>query len=280
MMIKEDLKSLIKISIETRKNIIRMLGEVGVGHIGGSLSMVEALTVLYNKVMKIDPSNPKWAGRDRFVLSKGHAGPGLYAVLAMRGYFPIEKLLQLNKPGTILPSHCDMKLTPGIDMTAGSLAQGISAAVGMAIAAKMDKTDIRIYSLIGDGESQEGQVWEAAMLASQKKLNNLIVFTDNNKMQLDDFTDEINSVEPLEEKWRSFGWFVQSVDGHDMEQIYNAILKAQEVIYKPSMIILNTIKGKGASFCEGQVFSHSMPITQENVEEATRELNKLWECNC
>ncbi|NSW89684.1 MAG: transketolase [Firmicutes bacterium] len=273
----EELKHLRKVAVDVRKNIVSMIGEVGVGHIGGAMSIAEVLTVLYYKVMKINPADPKWEERDRFVLSKGHAGPALYAVLAMKGYFPVEELMTLNKPGTKLPSHCDMQRTIGIDMTAGSLGQGISAAVGMAIAAKMDRKNVRVYALIGCGESQEGQVWEAAMLASQKKLDNLIGFTDYNKMQIDGTTDEINSLEPIEDKWKSFGWYTQSVDGHDIKQIYDAIVKAQEVSGKPSMIILNTVKGKGASFCEGKVGSHNMPVTKEDVAQALKELDKGME---
>ncbi|MGB7606478.1 MAG: transketolase, partial [Lutisporaceae bacterium] len=231
-----------------RRLIINEIGKLGVGHVGGSLSVVEALVVLYYKEMNINPTNPKMEGRDRFILSKGHAGPALYAVLADRGYFDVAELDTLNIPETNLPSHCDMLKTPGIDMTAGSLGQGISCAVGMAKASKIKKDNAYIYSIVGDGESQEGQVWEAAMAAAQFKLNNLIAFVDNNKMQIDGNTDNIMRVAPMEEKWTAFGWNVQSIDGHDVAAIHNAIIESKKVQDKPSMIILNTVKGKGVAF--------------------------------
>ena len=251
-----------------RKLIIEMIGRLGVGHVGGSLSIVEVLAVLYNKEMNIDPKNPKMPERDRFVLSKGHAGPALYATLADRGYFPVSELATLNKPNTNLPSHCDMRRTVGIDMTAGSLGQGLSAAVGMAIGAKLDKSPIRVYALIGDGESQEGQIWEAAMLAAQHKLDNLTVFLDYNKMQIDGMIEDIVGLAPVDKKWESFGWNVMSVNGHDVEEIYDAIERAKEYKGKPTMIILNTIKGKGAYFAEGKLSGHSMNVTEEMAKKA------------
>ena len=257
---------------EIRKLIIEMIGRLGIGHIGGCLSIVEVLTVLYFDLMEINPEDPKWERRDRFILSKGHAGPALYAALSVRGYFDRDKLFTLNRPGTDLPSHCDMLRTRGIDMTAGSLGQGFSASVGMALGARMDNNPCMIYTLVGDGESQEGQVWEAAMLAASKKLDNLIAFTDYNRMQIDGYTDEINSLEPLEDKWKAFGWHVRSVDGHDMDAIHSAILEAKEQKGQPSMIILRTIKGKGAFFSEGQVGSHNMPVTAEQWEKAVEML--------
>lgn len=268
MLEKNEVEFLSEKSRYIRKLIIEEIGKLGVGHIGGSLSIVEALVVLYYKVMNIDPKNPKMPERDRFVLSKGHAGPGLYAVLADRGYFPVSELDTLNKPETNLPSHCDMRRTPGIDMTAGSLGQGLSAAVGIAIGAKLDNSPIRVYALIGDGESQEGQIWEASMFAAQRKLDNLTVFIDSNKMQIDGMVDEVNSLEPIDKKWESFGWNVQSVNGHDVGEIYDAIEKAIECKGKPSMIILNTIKGKGAYFAEGKVSGHSMTISEEMYKKA------------
>lgn len=256
-----------------RRLIINEIGKLGVGHVGGSLSVVEALVVLYYKEMNINPANPKMEGRDRFVLSKGHAGPALYAVLADRGFFGLEELDTLNQPETHLPSHCDMLKTPGIDMTAGSLGQGISCAVGMAKASKIKKDNAYIYSVVGDGESQEGQVWEAAMAAAQFKLNNLIAFTDNNRMQIDGDTDDIISVAPLAEKWSAFGWNVQSIDGHDVEAIHNAIVNAKKVQDKPSMIILNTVKGKGVPFIEAMgAANHSMPVSEEDRVRALAEL--------
>ncbi|MFZ5352192.1 MAG: transketolase [Bacillota bacterium] len=256
-----------------RRLIIHEIGKLGVGHIGGSLSAVEALVVLYYKAMNIDPNNPGMEGRDRFILSKGHAGPALYAVLADKGYFPISELDTLNKPETNLPSHCDMLKTPGIDMTAGSLGQGISCAVGMAKASKIKRDNAYIYCMVGDGESQEGQVWEAAMFANQSKLNNLIAFTDNNRMQIDGPTADVVGVEPIEQKWLAFGWNVISVNGHNVEEIYNAVLEAKKITDKPTMIVLYTIKGKGVSFIEAMgAANHSMPITEEQVAKALEEL--------
>lgn len=256
-----------------RRLIIDEIGKLGVGHVGGSLSVVEALVVLYYKEMNINPTNPKMEGRDRFILSKGHAGPALYAVLADRGYFDVAELDTLNIPETNLPSHCDMLKTPGIDMTAGSLGQGISCAVGMAKASKIKKDNAYIYSIVGDGESQEGQVWEAAMAAAQFKLNNLIAFVDNNKMQIDGNTDNIMSVASMEEKWTAFGWNVQSIDGHDVAAIHNAIIEAKKVQDKPSMIILNTVKGKGVAFIEAMgAANHSMPVSNEDRLKALEEL--------
>lgn len=201
--------------------------------------------------------------RDRVIMSKGHAGPAMYAVLGDLGYYPVEWEKTLNQNGTNLPSHCDMNKTPGIDMTAGSLGQGLSAAVGMALAAKMDRNPATIYCFVGDGESQEGQVWEATMLAGNKGLDNLIVFLDNNKMQLDGPTDTINSLAPAADKWKAFNFFVQEIDGHDLNAISNAIDNAKAQKGKASMIVLNTVKGYGASFTEGVANCHSMSIPEE-----------------
>ena len=256
-----------------RRLIINEIGKLGVGHVGGSLSIVEALVVLYYKQMNINPANPKMEGRDRFILSKGHAGPALYAVLADKGYFDVSELDTLNLPGTNLPSHCDMMKTPGIDMTAGSLGQGISCAVGIAKASKIKKDNAYIYSIVGDGESQEGQVWEAAMAAAQFKLNNLIAFTDNNGMQIDGTTDEIICLGSLADKWSAFGWSVQCIDGHDVDEIDRAITEAKKVQDKPSMIILNTVKGKGVGFIEAMgSANHSMPVSEEERLRALEEL--------
>lgn len=251
------------------------IAELGVGHAGGSMSPIEALVVLYYKHMRVDPANPKLAGRDRFILSKAHAGPGLYAVLADKGYFPPEKLKTLNKPGTSLPSHVDMVRTPGIDMTAGSLGQGLSCAVGQALGAKLRKENARIYVMIGDGETNEGQIWEAAMYAGHRKLNNLICFTDYNKMQLDGETTEINDLEPLGDKWRAFGFEVYSVDGHDVEAIDEAVTAARQSQDKPVMIILHTLKGKGVSFLEEQWRNnHNVTISKEQRDLAFKELEQ------
>lgn len=266
--------------LEIKANVIRKLtiesiGKLGVGHIGGCLSICDALAVLYFHEMNIDPKNPKMADRDRFILSKGHGGPAVYASLALKGYFPLSELDTLNRSNTHLPSHCDMNLTTGIDMTAGSLGQGFSAAVGFAIAGKMDKSDHNVFSIIGDGESQEGQVWEAAMLAGSKKLDNFIAFTDFNNAQIDGTSDEINCIRPLDAKWEAFNWHVQVIDGHDIQAILDAIKVAKEAKGKPSMIIMNTLKGKGAYFAEANpVGSHNMPVTEEMWKKAVAQLNE------
>lgn len=270
----KELKNLKKKANDIRALVIEMIGKLGVGHIGGSLSIVDALTVLYYKEMKIDPLNPKMKDRDHFVLSKGHGGPGLYAVLADKGFFPKEWIDTLNKPDTNLPSHCDRLRTPGIDMTAGSLGQGLSAAVGMAIAKKIDKNNSRVYAIIGDGESQEGQIWEAGMLAAQKKLDNLTVLQDFNRMQIDGTIEDINNLSPLDKKWEAFGWNVYSVNGHDIEEIYDSIEAGKKIKNKPTMIILNTIKGKGAYFAEGKLSNHNMPVTEEQWKKAVDEILK------
>lgn len=259
--------------ISIRKDILTEIGTLGVGHIGGSLSIVELLVVLYYKHMNVDPSNPQMEGRDRLIVSKGHSGPAVYAVLSDKGYFPKDWLLTLNKPGTNLPSHCDMNKTPGIDMTTGSLGQGFSCAVGIAKASKIRKDNATIYTIIGDGESQEGQIWEAAMFAAHHKLDNLIAFTDYNKMQLDGMVDDVCDIEPIEDKWKAFGWNVISVNnGNDCEEIDNAIQIAKKS-GKPSMIILNTIKGYGISFAQkAGVSNHSMPVGKELFEQGLKEL--------
>ncbi len=258
---------------EIRKSILIEIGTLGVGHIGGSLSITELLVVLYNKHMNVDPKNPKKEGRDRLVVSKGHSGPAVYAVLADMGYFPKEWLLTLNQPGTNLPSHCDMNRTPGVDMTTGSLGQGFSCAVGIAKASKLRADSATVYTIIGDGETQEGQIWEAAMFASHHKLDNLIAFTDYNKLQIDGPIDEICEIMPLDSKWEAFGWDVITVhNGNDCDEIDSAISKAK-LCDKPVMIILNTVKGFGVSFAEKSGASnHSMPITKEMFEEGMIEL--------
>lgn len=251
------------------------IGKLGFGHVGGSLSIAEVLAVLYYKAMNINPMEPKMEGRDRFVLSKGHAGPALYAVLADRGYFDISWLDTLNKPETKLPSHVDMLRTPGVDMTTGSLGQGISCAVGMAKASKVKKDSAYIYCLVGDGESQEGEVWEAALAASHFKLNNLIVFTDWNKYQIDGALENIISMNDLNKKWEAFGWNTKVVDGHDVEAIFTAIEEAKKSTDRPSMIILDTMKGRGVSFIEGaKEQNHHMDISEEQKLQALSELEQ------
>ncbi|MCL2001212.1 MAG: transketolase [Planctomycetes bacterium] len=252
---------------------MRMLGAIGSGHLGGSMSIVELLALLYFDRLNINPKEPRWPDRDRLVLSKGHAGPALYATLALRGYFNPDECLTLNQSGTNLPSHCDMNKTIGIDMTAGSLGQGLSAAVGMALAGKLDKRKYRVYCIVGDGEAQEGQIWEALMFGAQKKLDNLTVFLDNNRLQIDGPVAEVNSLDPLADKFKSFGYFTQSVDGHDYLAINEALDTAQKQAI-PSIVILNTIKGKGVPFAEGMVTSHFMPLTQENIDQALAALGE------
>ncbi len=261
-------------AIEIRKLTIESIGKLGVGHIGGSLSICDLLSVLYFDVMDIDANDPSKEDRDRFVLSKGHGGPALYAALALKGYFDKTLLDTLNQPNTKLPSHCDRSMTPGIDMTTGSLGQGFSCAVGLAIGARMQKKDYWTYVCIGDGESQEGQVWEAAMLANSQKLDRLIAFTDYNKMQIDGSIEEVNGLYPLDDKWKSFGWHVQVIDGHNIEAIQRAIITAKNMRGRPSMIIMDTIKGKGAYFCENEVFSHNMQISEEQWKRAVKELDE------
>lgn len=259
---------------EIRKLTIQEIGELGVGHIGGCLSICEVLSALYFDIMKIDAENPEMEDRDRFVLSKGHGGPAVYAALALKGFLKKSELATLNRPNTHLPSHCDRNLTNGIDMTTGSLGQGFSAAVGMAAAANMDHKDLFVYTVIGDGESQEGQVWEAAMFAAGKQLDHLIAFTDYNKMQIDGMIESVNGLYPLDKKWEAFGWHVQSVDGHNIQEILNAVDNAKKIPGRPSMILLNTIKGKGAYFCENMVKSHNMQITPEMWKKAVDLLDR------
>ena len=261
---------------DIRCDIMTCIGHLGVGHIGGCLSVVEMLAVLYFEEMNIDPKNPKMAGRDRFVCSKGHAGPAVYATLANRGYFPKEELLTLNQGGTNLPSHCDMNRTIGVDMTTGSLGQGFSCAVGVALGSKLDEDGATIYALVGDGESQEGQVWEAAMFAAAKKLDNLVGFTDYNKLQIDGPVAEVCDIAPLADKWRAFGWNVIDVaDGNDAQQVSDAVkqAKANRGSGKPTMVILNTVKGKGVSFIEALgAANHNSNISMDDAKRAIAEI--------
>lgn len=261
---------------DIRKLVLKSIYSVGKGHVGGSMSIVETLAVLYFDKMNIDPACPQAEGRDRLIVSKGHAGPAVYAALARRGYFSEELLETMNRIGTILPSHCDMNRTPGIDMTTGSLGQGFSCAVGAAVGSQIKKDGAVIYAIIGDGESQEGQVWEAAMFAAHRKLDNLIAFTDYNRMQIDGIVDEICSLGDLRAKWEAFGWYVQRVNGHDCEAIAQAIEQAKTQSGRPSMIILDTVKGWGVSFAvEAGVGNHSMSVTQEQYDTAMAELEEV-----
>ncbi len=263
-----DTKSLARKARDIRVLTIDQIGYLGVGHIGGALSIVEILTLLYYRHMKVDPKNTSMEDRDRLVLSKGHAGPALYSVLADKGFFPEEWLHTLNVGGTRLPSHCDKNRTPGIDMTTGSLGQGLSAAIGMAMGLRMDKNPARIFAVIGDGESNEGQVWEAALCAAHFKLDRLIAFTDFNKMQIDGYSKDIMNLEDIAAKWEAFGWHTQRVDGHDLEALDAAIQAADAETGKPSMIVCDTVKGKGAFFAEDNLGNHNMPFDYETAKEA------------
>ena len=272
------LKDLNAICRDIRCDMLRCIGHLGVGHIGGCLSVVELLGVLYFEAMNIDPAAPQMPGRDRFICSKGHAGPAVYAALANRGYFDKKELLTLNQGGTNLPSHCDRKRTPGIDMTTGSLGQGFSCAVGAALGAKLEGDGAVIYTLIGDGESQEGQIWEAAMFAAAKGLDNLIAFTDYNKLQIDGPVAEVNDLAPLAEKWAAFGWNVIEVeDGNDAEQVSAAVKHAKRGLGggSPTMVILNTLKGCGVPWvAELGAGNHNCPFSEEQAEAAIAALRK------
>ena len=269
----QDLREICK---DIRCDIMTTIGHLGVGHIGGCLSLVEVLAVLYFQEMNIDPRNPKMPGRDRLICSKGHAGPAVYATLANRGYFDKAELLTLNQSGTHLPSHCDMNLTTGIDMTTGSLGQGFSCAVGVALGSKLEEDGATIYAIIGDGESQEGQIWEAAMFAAAKKLDNLIAFTDYNKLQIDGPVAEVNDIAPLAEKWAAFGWNVIDVeDGNDLDQVEAAIEHAKlgRGGEKPTMVILNTKKGCGVKWIEELgAGNHNTNVSEEQARAAVAEI--------
>lgn len=248
----------------------------GAGHIGGAMSIVEALAVLYGSEMRCDPSNPKWEDRDRLVLSKGHAGPALYATLSLKGFFPKEMLSELNQGGGRLPSHADRNKTPGVDMTTGALGQGISVAIGMALGCRLNKSDSLTYLILGDGECNEGQIWEGVMFAAAHKLDNLIAFVDWNKQQLDGFTKDVLDIGDIGDKFRSFGWFVQTVNGHDIDEILDAVLAAKEHNGSPSVIVLDTIKGYG-TFAAGIEGNHHMSFTKEQMEEAIKKVSERLE---
>jgi len=265
-------ENLKKIAKEIRLNIINMVSEAAHGHPGGSLSCVDILTILYFSKMNIKPEDPEWEDRDRFVLSKGHAAPALYATLAKKGYFSENLLSTLDKLGSILQGHPDMKSTPGLDMTTGSLGQGLSAANGMALAGKLDKKGYRVYVILGDGELQEGQIWEAAMTAAHYKLDNLTVILDFNGLQIDGPNREVKNIEPVADKFKAFGWHVIEIDGHDFDQIDRAIEEAKATKGRPTLIIAHTIKGKGVSFMENQVGWHTGIINGKLRKRAIEEL--------
>lgn len=271
----QNVKEVKKFAIDIRKETIKCIGNLGVGHIGGALSIVDVLAVLYSGEMNIDPANPAKDDRDMLVVSKGHAGPAVYSTLALKGYFPMEMLSTLNQPGTNLPSHCDMNRTPGIDMTTGSLGQGASSAMGIACANRLKGYDNYTYLILGDGEIEEGQVWEAAIFANAKKLNHVIAFIDYNKCQIDDYVQNLCGLGDIARKFESFGWYAQSVeDGNDVAQIAAAIANAKAQGEKPSAIVLNTVKGKGYSKIEGALGSHNMPVDAGMVTAALAELDE------
>ena len=265
----DELKS---ISKELRKDIVKMLTESASGHPGGSLSATDIMTVLFFKEMNLDPNNEKNPNRDRFVLSKGHAAPVLYSALARRGYFPVEELSTLRKFKSRLQGHPSIQYLPGIDMSTGSLGQGVSAAVGMALAGKIDENDYRVYTLLGDGELEEGQVWEAAMCAAHYKLNNLTAFIDFNGLQIDGDITKVMNPCPIDKKFEAFGWNVLVIDGHNYEEIIDAIEKAKECKDKPTAVVCNTVKGKGVSFMENQAAWHGTAPSKEQCETALKEL--------
>ena len=255
-----------------RANIVRMIALAGSGHNGGSLSAIDVITYLYFHRMRIDPKQPRWADRDRFVMSKGHCCPALYVALAERGYFPEEWLWTLRDIDSKLQGHPDMNKTPGVDMSTGSLGQGISAAAGIAMGLKLDAKDCAVYCMVGDGELQEGQVWEAAMSAAHYKLDNLVVYVDNNKMETDGLTSQIMNVEPIAAKFRAFGFNAHDVNGHDFVQIHEATTRSLDRNGRPSVIVCDTIKGKGVSFMEGNSHWHAGPTSPEQTEDALRQI--------
>lgn len=268
----KDIKELEKIAKKVRRGIIEEVYSAQSGHPGGSLSVADILTVLYFNELNIDEKNPKWEERDRLVLSKGHCSPALYSCLANRGYFDIEKLKEFRKIGKKLQGHPDMKKIPGVDMTSGSLGQGLSAANGMALAGKLDKKDYRVYCVLGDGEIEEGQVWEAAMAAAHYKLDNLCVIVDNNNLQIDGKITDVMSSYPIDEKFKSFGFQVINIDGHDIDEIIKAFEVARDIKGKPTCIIAKTIKGKGVSFMEDKAEWHGKAPNEEQYNEAMKEL--------
>ena len=271
---------LMKIANEVRKGAVTAVYNAKSGHPGGSLSAADIYAYLFFEEMNIDPKEPKKADRDRFVLSKGHTAPGYYAALAHRGFFPVEDLTTLRKVGSYLQGHPDMKHIPGVDMSSGSLGQGISAAVGMALSAKLSNEDYRVYTLLGDGEIQEGQVWEAAMLASHRKLDNLVVIVDNNGLQIDGAIDEVCSPYPIDKKFEAFNFHVINVDGHDFDGLDAAFKEARETKGQPTAIIAKTIKGKNVSFMENQASWHGSAPNAEQYAVAMADLEKVGEALC
>ena len=271
---------LMKVANEVRKGVITGTYHAKSGHPGGSLSAADIYTYLFFEEMNIDPKNPKKEDRDRFVLSKGHTAPGYYSTLANRGFFPVEDLATLRKVGSYLQGHPDMKHIPGVDMSSGSLGQGISAAVGMAISAKLSGDDYRVYTLLGDGEIQEGQVWEAAMLAGHRKLDNFVVIVDNNGLQIDGAIETVCSPYPIDKKFEAFNFHVINVDGHDFDALEAAFKEARETKGQPTAIIAKTIKGKNVSFMENQASWHGVAPNAEQYAQAMQELEEVGEALC
>lgn len=268
-----DIKKLEQEAVEIRKDIIRMLGEAGSGHPGGSLSSVEIMMGLYYYKLRCQPEKPDWPDRDRFILSKGHVCPGLYTIMARKGYFPREELMTLRKFGSRLQGHPHMLKLPGLETSCGSLGQGLSVANGIALGARLDKKDYRVYCLLGDGETDEGQVWEAAMTASHYKLDNICAIIDRNRLQIDGFTEDVMKLEPLGGKWKSFGWHVIEINGHSIKEVMDAYDEAERTKEKPTMIIAHTIKGKGVSFMEDKAEWHGVAPKGEQIALALKELD-------
>lgn len=275
-----DKNALLKMAVEVRKGIINGVHSAKAGHPGGSLSAADIFTYLYFEELNIDPKNPKDPDRDRFVLSKGHNAPGLYSVLANRGYFPVEDLLTLRHTGSYLQGHPDMKHIPGVDMSSGSLGQGLSAAVGMALAGKLQKKDYRVYALCGDGEIQEGQIWEAAMFAGARKLDNLCVIVDNNNLQIDGAISDVCSPYPIDEKFKSFNFNAININGNDFDELEKAFARARETKDMPTAIVAKTLKGRGVSFMENQVDWHGKAPNDEEYAIAMEDLGKAGEALC
>lgn len=268
------LENIKEFSKNVRIQILEQLVARGFGHLGGSMSIADVIAVLYENEMKYDPKNPKWDERDWLTCSKGHAGPAVYAALALKGFFPMEWMQTLNQPGTNLPSHSDMHKTPGIDLTTGSLGQGLSVTVGAALAHYNDEKDNKFYCIVGDGELQEGQNWEAIMFAAHQDLDNLILFVDNNKVQLDGATEDVNNVEDLAAKFNGFNWHTQRIDGHDHGEICDAIKNAHETEDMPSVIILETVKGKGVYWAE-DAFNHHVEVSREMADLAIEKIKEM-----
>lgn len=272
--VQRSIAELEQIAIQVRCNIIEMITEAQAGHPGGSLSAADIVTALYFRTMRINPAEPEWPDRDRFILSKGHACPVWYAALAERGFYDKSHLKTLRKLNSILQGHADMKKTPGVDMTVGSLGQGLSAGIGMALSAKLCKKDYRVYVMVGDGETQEGAIWEAAMSATKWKLDNLTAIIDKNRIQNDTFVNDVMPIDPLDDKWRAFGWHVIEIDGHKMSEIVPALETAQTIKNQPTVIIAHTVKGRGVSFMEDVPAWHGKAPSLEQAQQALAEIRE------